>query len=180
MKIALTGHTNIEKANNLKLLNNGEQYDPVAYKLTYDAMVQGLKDISADQGFDFNNLELITGMARGADEVFAMIALDFNLKLICSIPHSVQWHRNRDYSRGVRAQAIQYDKILSYCKKNNYPICEIKKNYNDKVFQFANFARNQHMVDSADFLISYKRYDSTGTDHCIDLGKSVGKYLGNV
>ena len=159
MKIALTGHTNIEKCYGYKIINGGEKYNNDCFELAYSEIYDSLKLLCK-----LNNLKFE------------------DLKLILSIPHSVNWHKNRANRRTInkeeiRAQAIEYDKYLNYDKSE---IFEIKKNYNNEQFMFANFARNKHMVDVCDYLISFKRYDSTGTDHCIKEGNKQNKYFGNV
>lgn len=183
MKIALTGHTNIEKANDSKLLENGNVYDEEIFIKVYNEIRDELLNICEDKDIDYNDLTLISGMARGADEVLAEIAVDDGLNLILSIPHTIHWHKNRGLRKSssstplVRAQAINYNKFLEYEKST---IFEIKKTYGEGGHKYANFARNQHMVDKADLLISYKRYNSTGTNHCIKEGLKQDKYVGNV
>ena len=73
-------------------------------------------------------------------------------------------------------QAIFYDKFIEYPRSS---WVEIKKSYSGG-HQFANFARNCFMVDIATDVVSFKRYDSTGTDHCIKYAKSQDKYIGNI
>lgn len=170
MKIAITGHTNIEKSLNLLLIaDNGQKYNEDAFKKVFNYISEGLKK--------YNNPTIISGMARGVDEVFAFYAIKNNLPLILSVPNSIKWHKNRNLSRNMRAQAVYYDKILDYDKLEIY---EIKKEYNGNTYPFANFARNQHMVDIADGIFSFKTYDSTGTDDCIKRAKQQQKYLGNL
>jgi hypothetical protein len=77
----------------------------------------------------------------------------------------------------MRAQAIFYDYILSYDKLE---IFEIKKIYNNKEYYFANFARNQHMVNISDGVYCFKSYNSSGTDDCIKRAKEQNKFLGNI
>lgn len=179
MKIAITGHTNIEKAVGLELkYPNGSNYDKNAFEIVYNEIESGLKLFCEKEKIDFNSLILISGMARGVDEVFAIVAIRNNLELILSIPGSIHWHKNRGLSRDMRAQAVYYDKILKYDKlieKN-----EIGKNYNEETFYLVNLARNQHMVDIADGVFCFKSYDSTGTDDCIKRAKKKGNFLGNL
>lgn len=179
-KIALTGHTNIEKCYNEKLINNGEEYNIIAYNKAYLEIEEYLFNIIKEKGLNKDEVTIISGMARGADEIIADIAYNNNMKLILSIPNSVYWHKNRVLREmkniSIRAQAINYDKFLKYDKVQ---IFEIKKHYGDGHL-YANFARNQHMVDICDILISFKKYDSVGTDHCIKAGKKVNKYYGNI
>ena len=115
-------------------------------------------------------------MARGVDEIAGLVAMDKGLTLICSVPHSVEWHKNRENTSKGRVQAIFYDKFIEYPRSS---WVEIKKSYSGG-HQFANFARNCFMVDSATDVVSFKQYDSTGTDHCIKYAKKENKYIGNI
>jgi predicted Rossmann fold nucleotide-binding protein DprA/Smf involved in DNA uptake len=47
------------------------------------------------------DLTLVSGIARGVDEVFAFVAMNNDLKLILSIPASVRWHKHRSFSRNM-------------------------------------------------------------------------------
>ena len=176
MKIAFTGHTNIEKANGKGLGQNGSLYNSEILKLVIDEVTFVLSNWCLENGVSFNEVEVISGMARGLDEVVALMAIQNNLKLILAIPNSIGWHKNRGLSRGVRAQAVHYDYILGYDKLEIY---EIKKDYGTG-HPFANFARNQFMVDIANGVFSYKKYESTGTDHCIKAAEKRGNYYGNI
>lgn len=179
LAIAITGHTNIEKILGLPIQEQGLEYDKIAYKQVYSDILNHLKQLAKGQGVPFQSLILISGMARGVDEIFAHIAMNENLQLILAIPHSKYWHRDRDAStNGTYVQAIYYDDILDY--ERVIQIAEIKKSYGEGNHPFANFARNQWMVDKADYLLSYKAYDSTGTDDCIRRGVKQNKYHSNV
>ena len=178
MRVAITGHTNIEKAVGKELkYENGQFYNKKAFDLVYNEIERNLHKFCEERGIKFNTLTFISGMARGIDEVFAILAIRNNLPLILSIPGSISWHKNRSLSRGMRAQAVYYDKILSY--ENIVDIVEVKKTYG-LGFHFVNMARNQHMVDITDVLFSFKAYDSTGTDDCISKGIEAEKYVGNL
>lgn len=161
MIIAFTGHTNIEKACGKTLKSDGEVYDNEAHRITKEALEDALFNKAKAQKGD----TIISGMARGVDEIAAEIAIKHGLNLKCVIPASVEWHKSRPKSRGVKAQAINYDGILAY---KNATVVEVKKKYCGKQYMFVNFARNQYMIDCADKLIAFKRYDSTGTDDCIN------------
>ena len=178
MRIAITGHTNIEKAVGKELkYEHGMFYDKEAFDLVYAEIEKNLLKFCEERGIKFKNLTFISGMARGVDEIFAIMAIRNGLPLILSVPGSVSWHKNRGLSHGMRAQAVYYDKILSY--ENIVEIAEVKKHYG-KGFHFVNMARNQHMVDITDVLFSFKAYDSTGTDDCIKRGMEAEKYIGNL
>lgn len=169
MKLAFTGHTNIEKAYNVEYFPN--VYNKFALENCYK-MIQS-KILNFKEKFGY--VQVISGMARGVDEVAAMVAIKHNLDLILAVPHSVEWHKNRK-DQGKRLQAIYYDDILKYRKVQ---VFEVKKNYGEG-HKYANFARNAFMVDLSDQVVSFKAYDSTGTDHCIAYAKKRNKYHSNI
>ena len=121
-------------------------------------------------------VRVIIGMARGVDEIAGIVAMDMGLDIVCCVPHSIMWHANRVPTNKGIVQALFYDRFLKYDKAFWF---EIKKNYSSG-WPFANFARNAFMVDLADKVLSFKCYDSSGTDHCIKLAKKVNKYAGNI
>ena len=121
-------------------------------------------------------VRIIVGMARGLDEIAGLVAMDMGLPIVCCVPHSIDWHKNREKTQKGYVQARFYDRFLNYPHATWY---EIKKTYSSG-WPFANFARNAAMVDLADRVISFKCYDSAGTDHCIKLAKKAGKYAGNI
>jgi len=124
----------------------------------------------------FSDLELISGMARGVDAVVANIAMNNNLKLIISVPKSVEFHRNKvTDTPNIKIQA-DYDTILRY---DNLEICEVNDNLDQGNYGYF-LARNQYMVDTSDYVLSYKRYESTGTNDCIDRAILQHKYYGNI
>lgn len=168
--LAFTGHTNIEKAYNIN-------YNPLVYdKNAFDMHYNRIKNYILSYIKKHNQkIIIIQGMARGVDEIAGLVAIDLELDMICAVPHSVDWHKNREV-KDKKLQAIFYDKLLSYKKSH---IFEIKKSYSTG-HQFANFARNCFMVDIATDIVSVKDYDSSGTDHCINYAKTQGKYLGNI
>jgi len=121
MRVAITGHTNIEKAVGRELkYDHGVFYDKVAFDLVYAEIETNLHKFCEERNIKFENLTFISGMARGVDEVFAILAIRNKLPLILSIPGSVSWHKNRGFSRGMRAQAVYYDKIISSTRPEKY------------------------------------------------------------
>jgi len=176
MKIAFTGHTNIEKATGGKLISEGSSYSEGVFEKLIAEFDRFIINYCKENSLKFQDIEIISGMARGVDEVAAIMAIRNNWNLILAIPNSIEWHKNRELSRGVKAQAIFYDYILN---SNPKEIHEIKKDYGFG-HQYANFARNKFMVDIADIVVSYKKYSSTGTDHCINAAIKKGNYYGNI
>ena len=187
MKIAFTGHTNIEKCcksilinsgntTNLKdydLINDGEVYNTKAWNMVYDHLEKFIKMLIEKYG----KISIISGGARGIDEIVANVALNLDLDLYLFIPGSDSWYLNREKSRGIRAQSIDLYRLFNYKKCIKY---NIYKTYCNKTYKFVNFARNQAMVDNCHIMYSYKIYDSTGTDNAIKLASEQEKYGGNV
>lgn len=170
--LAFTGHTNIEKCYGIEQIP--EKYNPEAFESCYLDIKNYI--VSYIKKYQNEKIIIVTGMARGVDEVAGLVAIDLNLPIICSVPHSVEWHKNRENTSKGRVQAIFYDKFIEYPRST---WVEIKKSYSGG-HQFANFARNCFMVDIAADVVSFKQYDSTGTDHCIKYAKKENKYIGNI
>ena len=121
-------------------------------------------------------IRVIVGMARGLDEIAGLVAMDMGLSIVCCVPHTIEWHKNREITNRGRVQALFYERFQNYPNALWY---QIKKTYSSG-WPFANFARNAAMVDLANKVLSFKCYDSAGTDHCIKLAKKAGKYAGNI
>jgi len=182
--LAITGHANIEKAVHETSVYNG--YNEEVYKKFELDVKLAIEKICLKYNLKQENLVLISGMARGVDEIFALYAVQHNLDLILAVPNSVWWHKNRDpRNDGTKAQAEKYEEILKYVKtkekeKTGSGIFEIKKNYRGKEYQYANFARNDFMVFNSDGIISHKIDKSPGTSHAVESAIAAGKYLGNI
>ena len=182
--LAFTGHTNIEKCYDELQTPFGCSYNCV--------MINGIGEDSANKAYrqikkaiekfiesnpsGIRKVRIIVGMARGVDEIAGLVAMDMELDIVCCVPHSISWHQNRQPTNKGRVQALFYEKFLNYPKAFWF---EIKKTYSSG-WPFANFARNAFMVDLADKVLSFKCYDSAGTDHCIKYAKSQNKYAGNI
>jgi len=169
-KIAVTGHLNVEKANNDDLVDF-RKYNDDTFKKVYSeiefVMNETLKKLSINK----EDLILYSGMARGVDEIVALYAIDNNIKLFAAVPYTINWHKSRKES------AIEYDKILEYAKKTaGYK--EIKKGYKNTLNSY--FARNQYMVDESNIVISYLKYYSTGSMDTIKRAAKAEKYYGNI
>lgn len=169
--------------NNKKYHN---EYDFFVYKKVYKEISEMIQTVLEDKKINISDIGMVSGMARGVDEIFAIYAMKNNIPLILSIPNSIDWHQNRDKSRGIRAQAVMYEDILNYVKDRISNGCtiskinEIKKDYNGKEYKYANFARNTNIVDESDIILSYYKYESSGTKDAIFKAKSEKKYYGNV
>lgn len=163
-----------------------QEYDFIIYKKSYKEISDMIDRFLMKEDINKEQLVLISGMARGADEIFAHYAMNNNLPLILSIPNSIKWHKERGFSRGIRAQAIKYDEILEYVKQRQINGClyskinEIRKEYKGKEYKYANFARNQNIIDESDYVISYKKSASVGTNDAIKAAQRDNKYYGNV
>ena len=181
--LAFTGHTNIEKCYGEKQIPDGFSYNTNCiggigndsanklYTQIKKAIIKFIESCPVGK-----KIRIIVGMARGVDEIAGIVAMDMGLDIVCCVPHSIMWHANRVPTNKGIVQALFYDRFLKYDKAFWF---EIKKNYSSG-WPFANFARNAFMVDLADKVLSFKCYDSSGTDHCIKLAKKVNKYAGNI
>ena len=181
--LAFTGHTNIEKC-------YGENQIPLG--ISYNTlMINGIGDDSANKlyrqikkaiekfidSIPAGKLpRIIVGLDRGVDEIAGLVAMDMGLDIVCCVPHAISWHANRTATNKGVVQALFYERFLTYDRAFWF---EIKKTYSSG-WPFANFARNAFMVDLANKVISFKCYDSAGTDHCIKLAKKANKYAGNI
>lgn len=178
MKIGITGHTNIEKCFKKFTPKNGNVYNTKVYETIYNDIETVIKKIVKFKGVPLEDIIIVSGMARGIDEIFADFAVRNNLKLILSIPSSINWHMNRGPSRGIRAQAVNYKKFLNY--ENTIKINEVPKFYNGIQYKYVNMARNQNLIDESDLFLSFKIYDSVGTLDAINKSKLAKKYFGNI
>lgn len=199
--LAFTGHTNIEKCYGEKQLPDGFSYNCSEVNgIGEDAANKLYRQIKkAIEKFIWQNTQndqqfvslsepmkpvpgprkkprIIVGMARGLDEIAGIVAMDMDLEIVCCVPHTIQWHSTRQPTNKGYVQARYYNRFLNYPKAF---WIEVKKTYSSG-WPFANFARNALMVDIANKVISFKCYDSAGTDHCIKLAKKANKYAGNI
>lgn len=203
--LAFTGHTNIEKCygenqiakgvcyNTLMINGQGEDSTNKLYRQIKKAIeifiwqnrenyernsmvVSSINEPFKLVGSPTKIPRVIVGMARGLDEIAGLVAMDMGLSLVCCVPHTIEWHKNREITNKGRVQALFYERFQNYPNTLWY---QIKKTYSSG-WPFANFARNAAMVDLANKVLSFKCYDSAGTDHCIKLAKKAGKYAGNI
>jgi len=176
--VAVTGHVDIEAVFRRAPPLGGAAYDPEVRLRVGEELACYLETVLCERrGIAPSSLTIVSGMARGVDELAAFYAMDHDLPLICVVPNSVRWHQSRPAVKGVRAQAIEYPRILAY---ERVQVVEVKKDYRGGPYPYANFARNQALVDIADEVISWKRRDSAGTEDCIQRARDAGKYFGNV
>lgn len=171
MNIGITGHTNIEKCHNLNDTNTFV-YDLNAFNKTYNEIEKALLNFIKDK----KDITLVSGMARGVDEIFALIAIKHNFKLILCIPNSMNWYKNKIVNN-LKIQALNFDEILKY--NNIITIIESKENYNQGNYGYF-LSRNQDIVDQSDVILSYKKYESKGTNDCIERAIKSNKYLFNI
>ena len=64
MKIAITGHTDIEKANGKKR-PEGRVYDEAVFRKVYSEVETMIREVLKKLGIALRDVTLITGMARG-------------------------------------------------------------------------------------------------------------------
>ncbi len=174
MKIAITGHRDIEKSLGYSAHDNqGQSYNVEAFRHASHVMYKFIHDIRSRH----EHVTFGSGMARGWDEILALVAIALNVDLELFVPANIQWHQHRALSGGSRPQAIHYQDILD--KVSLDKVHEIPKSYGTG-HMFANFARNQAMIDWSNEIYSFKYFKSTGTDHAIRSAKVCNKYKGNI
>lgn len=164
MVIALTGHVKVKKALN-KTTHPNIETNEEAFEILEKLIIETINNNFHDN----ENLVFVSGMAKGADEIFALTAIKMKKKLILCIPNKISWHKSRGADR--------YDEILNY---ENVEIKEIKKDYNGGNFYYGYFARNQAMVDLIDddgALLAFHRYDSGGVVDTIRRAKKANKKI---
>lgn len=164
MTITLTGHVKIKKALQLNTYPNITT-DKEAFEIVEKLVINTI-----NKNFPNNeNLVFVPGMAKRADEIFALVAMKMKKKLTCCIPNSISWHRSKG--------AEKYDEILNY---ENIQIKEIKKDYNKQKFPNGYFVRNQAMIDLIDedgVLLAFHRYDSSGVMDTLRRAKKANKKI---
>lgn len=134
--------------------------------IRYLFLKQKIKKILIDK----QATEGITGMAMGADMIFALAVIDlkdegYNIKLRCAIPclkHTSKWFDKKTLN--------MYNYILSRADEK---IIVSERNYDNFVMQ----QRNEYMVDNSDKIIAVYNGSSGGTKNCIDYALSKNKEI---
>lgn len=178
LKLGITGHRDIEKVFGADMPSNGNRYDQESFEKIYKLVFKKVVGIIKDMNLKREEILFVSGMARGADEVLALLAMKLNVDLMITVPNSVEWHKNRGASNGFRAQAIYYDSILEY--KKLVSSLEIKKNYKGGNYKYAALARNQSIIDESTAILSVFGYYSNGTADAIKRAEEADIYAGNV
>jgi uncharacterized phage-like protein YoqJ len=156
MRIALTGH----RPNKLYgyKLENKAYYD-------LSEKIKRLVLKLAPEG----SVELISGMALGADTVFALTALDMRedderFTLHCAIPC-------KGYSSNWFGESVDtYNLILAQADSS---VVVTDSEYEASFMQ----RRNEYMVDRCDVLIAIWNGTPGGTYNCVKYAHSVGKRI---
>lgn len=149
LSIAITGH----RPNKL-----GNEYDldgPITTKIRQE-IIKILKQEKPDK--------IITGMALGVDQLFALIGIEMNIPIIAAIPcgnYFSQWP--------LKSQKL-YNEILS-----SKQICQITLVSDEEYKPYLMQKRNEWMVDHCDKLIAVWNGTNGGTKNCIDYAKKVNK-----
>lgn len=119
---------------------------------------------------EYNCDEAITGMALGADTVFALAVLElknegYNIKLHCAIPCKGQtstWVDSNDIKRYY--DIIAKADIVKFVSEKSYKPYLMQK-------------RNEYMVDNSDLVIAVWDGSSGGTKNCVDYAQSNNKTI---
>ncbi len=148
MKLAITGHRPH------KLNNEYDLYGPVSTFLK-EELTKILRALKPE--------EILTGMALGVDQLFALIAINEGIKVHASIPcanHESRWPRK---SRELYHKILKDDLVQVYMVDDGpYAPWKMQK-------------RNQYMVDKCDKLIAVWDGSSGGTANCIKYAQEVGR-----
>lgn len=126
-----------------------------------DARYQTLKETFKKLLIENHCTEAITGMALGADTIFALAVLElkdegYDIKLHCAIP-----------CKGQTSKWINPDDIARYCDIRNR--ADIVKVVSDKPYSpYLMKVRNEYMVDLADKVIAVWNGSSGGTGNCVE------------
>lgn len=154
MKICVTGHRP-DKLYGYNLNNE-----------KYEQLKQTFKKILLDN----NCTEAITGMALGADTVFALAVLElknegYDIKLHCAIP-----------CKGQTSTWINVDDIERYFYIRDH--ADIVKIVSDKSYSpYLMQKRNEYMVDNCDKVIAVWNGTNGGTGNCIEYAKKMNKEI---
>lgn len=173
MKIGITGHCNIEKCHN-ENDSNTFIYNKIAYEKTFNEIETEVLNYIKEK--EIQDVTFISGLARGVDEIFALIAIKHNFKLILCIPKEIEWYKNKTVN-DLKIQALEFEKIVNY--KKVIKIVESNDNYGKGNYGYF-LKRNEDIVTESDVIFSYKKYESTGTNDCIQRAIKQNKFLKNI
>ncbi len=149
MKIAITGHRPSKLGNDYDLVS------PLIKKIKAK-----LQDIIDELHPDY----MISGMALGIDTLWALLAIENDIKLICAIPFVGQenvWAK--------KSKELYYDVL----KKARYSEVVSRGGYSPMKLQI----RNEWMVNSCDVLIAVWDGSTGGTFNCITYARKQNKTI---
>lgn len=142
MILGFTGHRRIEN-----------------YEKLYPAIVGKLKEL--------NPKHTISGMAIGADMLFAVICIRLSIPFIAAVPFKEQ------ESKWPEQIQKQYYKLLN--KAKNVVIVS-EGEYDPKKFQI----RNEWIVDNSDEMLAYWNGKQSGTGNCIRYALEISRKVTNI
>lgn len=172
-KIGITGHCNIEAIHEQNDLDTFV-YNQFAFSKTFLEIETFIFKYIKEN--NITNFCFVSGMARGVDEIFALIAIKYNIPLILCIPKELIWYRNKLVDNR-KIQALNFNFILNY--KNIISIIESTENFNKGNYGYF-LSRNSDIIKQSNIIFSYKKYDSIGTNDCINKAILQNKYGGNI
>jgi uncharacterized phage-like protein YoqJ len=150
MKIAITGH----RPN--KLNNEYGMKGPCSTYIRSEI----LKVLEKE-----NNPVIISGMAIGVDQIFALMAIELNFKLIAAIPFVGQEKMWPQKSQDIYKQILEY--------KNIEKVIVCQGSYSPEKMQI----RNKWMVDNCDKIIAVFDGTNGGTKNCVTYARSQKKEM---
>lgn len=155
MKIAVTGH----RPN--KLGNDYDLTSPLIKKIKKELqkLIDHYKEINTEP------LVLISGMALGIDTLWALLAIENNIKLIAAVPC---------YDQETMWPITSQNKYKVILNQSN--VC-LHFTSQQPYFNGCMQIRNKWMVDNCDVLIAVFDGSYGGTKNCVDYAISQGKTI---
>lgn len=164
MVIGVTGHRPEKLGGNYYEVNDPKNIEIIRLMMQFILNKAGYNPMTGR--FGVYQIKLITGMALGADMIFAETALLLKSMypnrfiLECAIPcynHTSRWNNGDSIKR--------YNEIL---EKADIVKTVSERNYDDYVMQI----RNEYIVDNSDILLAIWNGSKGGTKNCIDYAKT--------
>ncbi len=149
MKVMVTGHRP-PAIGGYRTPNPTEQWIRNNLRL----LLRGMKERNPD-------LEAITGMALGADQIFAEVCIELEIPFIAAVPLEGQESKWPSESRA------RYDQTISKAKK--VVVVDKIRSYHSDRFGGKLALRNKSMVDHSDKAIAVWDGSDGGTANCVQL-----------
>ena len=125
------------------------------------AMVEGMCEaLQALPGYKNNELQVISGMALGVDQLFVQACLALDIPWTAAIPFRGQ------ESRWPPAAQSEYHHMLTFAVK----VIVVGEKYTNQAFQ----TRNEWMVDHSELVMAFWDGSPGGTANCVTYAQTKG------